>query len=163
MRIILSILTASAAITSTLAAPALSVPNSPCTISFNGFQLSNFHLNPYTVKDVPNLLAAVADGLPRGLALHRLFDGEAVQDLPDIVPAAVTVSIPSSLYGTNDYIAVGQLKSDDVWSAARKEAPGVLHHLAGTVEKTRLNVLAAYGRPVSVYISMPGFAISPPK
>ncbi|KAA1467927.1 hypothetical protein DENSPDRAFT_833102 [Dentipellis sp. KUC8613] len=143
------------------------VPHSPCSVSFNGFELHNIPLNPYEIHDVPHLLTFLADTLPEGLGLHRAFDDfdpdteELPHDYPTIVPAAVTVTIPSSVTGANDFIAVGQLKSHDLWNAAASEAPGVLRHLAGMVEKTRLNILAAYGRPTYVYISMPGFAIGP--
>ncbi|KAI0068329.1 hypothetical protein BV25DRAFT_1818723 [Artomyces pyxidatus] len=144
---------------SALAAPPV-VPDSPCTISFNGYQLSPTLINPYEVHDVPKLLSTVAELLPDGFAIHRTADGELTPELPGVVPAAVTVTIPSSISATNDFTAVAQIKADDVWSAAQRKTSGVLHHLAGTVERTPLNVFAAYGRPLYVYISVPGFAIT---
>ncbi|TFY71488.1 hypothetical protein EVG20_g1515 [Dentipellis fragilis] len=143
------------------------VPHSLCSVSFNGYELHNIPLNPYEIHDVPHLLAFLADTLPEGLILYRVFDDfdvdseEPPRNYPTIVPAAITVTVPSSVSSANDFIAVGQLKSHDLWNAAASEAPGVLRHLAGMVEKTRLNILAADGRPTYVYISMPGFGIGP--
>jgi hypothetical protein len=37
---------------------------------------------------------------------------------------------------------------------------GVFRHLAGTIEKTPIDALTANGRPLIVYISMPGYALS---
>jgi len=138
-------------------------PTAPCAVSFNGYELITHHLNPHDVHDVPSLMLILAGVLPRGFTLHRLFDGEAAHELPDIVAAAVTVTVPSSTSGTEDFIAVGQLRSSEVWKAAQHDMAGVFHHLAGSVEKTRINALTANGRPLSVYISMPGYAISPYK
>ncbi|TFY75170.1 hypothetical protein EWM64_g8843 [Hericium alpestre] len=59
---------------SSVAAAAPIVPDSPCAISFNGYALHSLHLNPYDIRNVPLLLAAVADSLPPGFALTRAQD-----------------------------------------------------------------------------------------
>ncbi|KAI0051665.1 hypothetical protein FA95DRAFT_1554187 [Auriscalpium vulgare] len=141
------------------------VPSSPCTVSFNGFPLpSTLDLSPYDIQDVHHLLASVADLLPEGYVVRRVPGAlDASSDAPpeDFIPAAITVTIPSSVSKSNDFIAVGQVNAQEVWSAARSEPSGVLHHLVGVVEKTPLNFFAAYGRPSYVHVSLPGLAIVP--
>ncbi|KAI0271387.1 hypothetical protein BC834DRAFT_439756 [Gloeopeniophorella convolvens] len=136
--------------------------HSPCQVSFNGYQLSSPRISHHDIHDIPHLLVTIADSLPKGLTFHRIID-ESSPELPDIIPAAVTVTVPTSaaLGGADSFIAVGQLKSHHVWSLAQKNVPSVLQHMASMVERTRLDVSVAQGRPVVVYIAMPGFAVTP--